>query len=550
MSDDAKKGEREMEQKRMAVSQLETLRKSLKDAKLQRRTLVEEGKQELKVRREKEKARMKEMMQLKKDQNKAKLNIQKLERVAEAKTKQYERSVAENAKLKQELKARKEDLKKVQSGAAKSVRKSFRAASPASNTSPGRDVPVAVKKSRFSLRRTSNRVAQKEAARKKALLDKELSRAAMYRRTQADAERLVHQRDTVLNDQRSKLLEEKTQLDGSDAADKEERARDIVEELGRVDMETEMVNQAISDRHKQLLTLETSGVTACAHTDNMSEAGNHIIEGTDQTQARLLLKDFFVKLVQQQLATSEQQIRLKELELELERKDSLLRSFVSSGVSKKELTSPTKPPAADAMEGLGDIAEQPLDAGKPTPVALRTRGRAATMSTTSRSSRSGSTSPHSRRASDRRRSLSPAQTSLKGMTRPTSAESSVGGEADMPGSSSRPSSSAGGGGALVKKAKTFEFTVPSKPSAKSYVDPGISTFKTSLRSGSAATRRKVAKSIADEIIPERPATSRKEPSKILTLSHVRFVPRAPGCTLAPFGVKLPARCCGTGCRPR
>ena len=78
-----------MDQKRIAVSQLETLRKSLHDAKLQRRTLVEEGKQELKSRREQEKKRIKEVMQLKKDQNKANLDIQKLERVAQAKTKQW-----------------------------------------------------------------------------------------------------------------------------------------------------------------------------------------------------------------------------------------------------------------------------------------------------------------------------------------------------------------------------------------------------------------------------------------------------------------------------
>ena len=129
-----------------------------------------------------------------------------------------------------------------------------------------------------------------------------------YRRTQADAERLVYRRDTVLNNQRSALQRDKQQLERGTAADREERLRDVLDELSRVEVETEMVNQAISDRHKQILTLETSGVTACAHTDNMSEAGSHIIDGADQKQARILLKDFFVKLVQQQLAASEQQV--------------------------------------------------------------------------------------------------------------------------------------------------------------------------------------------------------------------------------------------------
>lgn len=108
-----------------------------------------------------------------------------------------------------------------------------------------------------------------------------------------------------------------------------EKVKELKEELDRVDAETELITETIMEKQEevraeltvwlvncapQLLAMESSGMRASVERDGLSESGQELIENTTSGEARLMLREFFVSLVNKDAAICKQRLRNKELE--------------------------------------------------------------------------------------------------------------------------------------------------------------------------------------------------------------------------------------------
>jgi hypothetical protein len=291
----------------------------------------------------------------------------------------------------------------------------------------------------------------------------------------------------------------KLEKDGVDKGDA--RLKEILDELERVDGETEMVNESIRERQEELLSMETSGVQLAEGSDMVSQSGLQLINDMSADEAQALLRDFFSKLVKQEIGSQKFRVRIKELNAEIQRKDAMLKSFMSSGVS--------------TTDGIlyGNDQDQSLLGGSAISLNIdlpdipEERERAASLNVTTSGGGDAPSSSSAAASFQRPRSLSP---------RPRSGPPPALVESDAPQSPKAEAKQ------VSLKRRTIEVNPPAPAPAKpEYRDGGTKTFENMLRSNS-SKRRVSTKVIQDEIIVERQvasaASKRGQVSK-LQLTH-------------------------------
>ena len=80
--------------------------------------------------------------------------------------------------------------------------------------------------------------------------------------------------------------------------------------------------------------MEASGIRSCLDQDDVSESGDKLIMNASLEEARMLLKNLFTALVRKELASERTRVRVKELEIESESKNAILKSLAASGLSQ------------------------------------------------------------------------------------------------------------------------------------------------------------------------------------------------------------------------
>lgn len=306
----------------------------------------------------------------------------------------------------------------------------------------------------------------------------------------------------------------KGELESQGVDKNDPRLREVLDELERVDGETEMVNESIKERQEELLSMETSGVQLAEGTEVVSQSGAQLIKDMSLDEAQALLRDFFSKLVKQEVGAQKLRVRIKELNAEMQRKDAILKSFMSSGVSTTDGILDTTDQDGSTFKDASVISTLNLELSEIP--EERERERASSLNAGPESAESRGVPQSS--SSQRHRSLSPPPRSVAAST--ASSQSSAAGSAVEPENPPSPRSEPK---QIAVKRKTIEINPPVPQAAKTdYRDGGAKSFESMLRSSSA--RRKVSSKVQDEIIPERQiasaAAKRGQVSKLQLISTI------------------------------
>eukprot|EP00039_Didymoeca_costata_P026262 m.15432 g.15432 ORF g.15432 m.15432 type:complete len:1457 (-) comp5399_c0_seq1:118-4488(-) len=351
MADEAKKRDRDMEQQRRAASQIEILKRSLREAREQRRQLIEESKEERRKLRQREVEHNRKLIKLQKQNDKQSVQFRSLEDDVKRKEVQVKKLTSENERLKAEKKKLRQ-----------------RETSNALELSP--DGPATRTRAAKRKQRMTNALSK----RKTGVLMRECEEAVKYRTSRQQTEDLVDRRD-ALGEEKKKLVAE----------------GDYVE-AQRIETEMELLSEAIELRQKELVQMDEQGARGCSDLHDLSDDIVDTVSLATKPELQYMLKSFLVRVVLFELEASKYRVKAKQSEILLKEKEILLKSLIAGGKSAND--SPMKGGKRQTGKGMSkrsmneaidlnktwrasDLTKKKADLGNAAPVETNTKRKPA-----------------------------------------------------------------------------------------------------------------------------------------------------------------------------